>query len=67
MLNNHAKTSVAAGYLAGKKTADKITKISRIPLENTLKIILNETEKIDLHREIPKKSTYFQKNEKDFL
>ena len=40
--------------MIGIKIADKITKVSKISLQNSLGTVRNETEIMELYREMPK-------------
>ena len=48
------KTAEAAGDLIGNTITDKITKVPRTSPQNSLGIVTNETENIEVDREIPK-------------
>ena len=48
------KTPEATGDLIGNKIPGKITKVSNISLENSLKAVRNEIENMELDRELPR-------------
>ena len=48
------KTAKKTGDLISYKVADKITKISTTPLHNTSETVKNETEYIELDRDMPR-------------
>ena len=48
------KTVEGTGDLIGNKTAKIITKVLRISPQNSIEMVINETENIDNDKEIPK-------------